>query len=35
MEEREIKLYMVINRDGKGYYVFKDNDTELYNIHHP
>ena len=30
MEEREIKMYMVINSNGSGYYVFKDNDTEVY-----
>lgn len=30
LEEREIKLYLVINNSGDCYYVFKDNDTELY-----
>lgn len=30
LESREIKLYLVINNSGKSYYVFKDNDTELY-----
>lgn len=30
LAEREIKLYIVINSDGRGYYVYKDKDTELY-----
>ncbi len=30
MAEREMKLYMIINSDGSGYYVYKDKDTKLY-----
>ena len=30
LTEREMKLYMVINSDGKGYYVYKDKDTAAY-----
>lgn len=30
IEENGIELYIVIKSDGKGYYTYKDNDTELY-----